>query len=424
MTRGPMLWLRRGCFVALLVALAITPGPASAARPCTARACPAVGHQAAGQIRWARPLPGSWLAQPGLGGTMPARGDAYAAMGRRVTAVGIGSTIYGYRSASGQPRWVSPLGGARARAQLVSVRVWPGVVTAGLTLPGHRPRSVASRREMVLSAATGRLIRSYPAAVFGGAVRADARHTVIVGTTAVTSYDNRTGGTAWRRRTGPAAQSWTTDGNSLYLTVAAGGYLSGQPVRALRRISLRTGRQRLIRPPGHSFRGVLSRAFDGVVLFTGERGTTAYSGTTGVRLWHRRGAVPENTDPARALLYLADGGSLIGVNPWTGRPQARVPAGSAPGPAGLFAVRDGTVLGLDQGAPGGAWGYGVATQQVLWTNPSVPWPHYFVDLSGIGGSAAATSPAILLAICRRLGGPAPGTTGRVCQRPELVALNW
>jgi hypothetical protein len=54
----------------------------------------------------------------------------------------------------------------------------------------------------------------------------------------------------------------------------------------------------------------------------------------------------------------------------------------------------------------------------------VPWPHYFVDLSGIGGSAAATSPAVLLAICRQLGGPAPGAAGPVCWRPELVALNW
>jgi outer membrane protein assembly factor BamB len=429
-----MLWLRRGCFIALLVALAITPGPASAARPCTAPACPAAGHpapghqaagrQAAGQIRWAQPLPGSWVAQRGLGGTTPAQGDAYAAMGAQVTAVGIGSTIYGYRSATGHALWVSPLGGVRAGAQLVSVRAWPGVVTAGLTVPGQRPGSVVSRREMVLSAATGRLIRSYPAAAFGGAVRADGRHTVIVGATAVTSYDNRTGATAWRRPTGPAAQAWKTDGNSLYLTVAAGGYLSGKPVRALRRISLRTGRQRLIRPPGRSFHGVLSRAFDGVVLFTDARGTVAYSGATGMKLWRRHGAVPENADPADALLYLADGGTLVGVDPWTGRPQARVPAGATPGPAGLFAVRDGTVLGLDQGAPGGAWGYGVATQQVLWTSPSVPWPHYFVDLSGIGGSAAATSPAVLLAICRQLGGPAPGAAGPVCWRPELVALNW
>ena len=94
--------------------------------------------------------------------------------------------------------------------------------------------------------------------------------------------------------------------------MAAGGYLSGKPVRALRRISLRTGRQRLIRPPGRSFHGVLSRAFDGVVLFTDARGTVAYSGATGMKLWRRHGAVPENADPADALLYLADGGTLRG----------------------------------------------------------------------------------------------------------------
>jgi outer membrane protein assembly factor BamB len=418
-TRGPVLWLRRGCFVALLVALAIFPGPPSAARPCATHACPSAGH-----VRWARPLPGSWVTQPGLGGTTPAQGDAYAAMGSEVTAVGVGSTIYGYRSGSGEPLWVSSLAGFRAGSQLVSVRAWPGVVTAGLTVPGQRPGSAVSRREVVLSAATGRLIRSYPAAAFGGAVSADARHTVIVGTTAVTSYDNRTGTVLWRRPTGPAAQAWKTDSSSLYLTVAAGGYLSGQRVRALRRISLRSGGQRLIRPPGRSFHGVLSRAFDGVVLFTDARGTIAYSGATGGKLWRRDGALPESADPASALLYLADGGSLVGVDPWTGQPQARVPAAATPGAIALFAVRNGIVLGLDQGAQGGAWGYGVAAQRVLWTNPSVPWPHYFVDLSGIGGSAAATSPAVLLAICRQLGGPAPGSTGQVCQRPELVALNW
>lgn len=419
MTRGPVLWLRRGSFVALLVALAIFPGPPSAARPCTIHACPSVGH-----IRWARPLPGSWVAQPGLGGTTPARDDAYAAMGSQVTAVGVGSTVYGYRSGSGEPMWVSSLARFRAGAQLVSVRAWPGVVTAGLTGPGPRPGSAVSRREVVLSAATGRLLRSYPAATFGGAVHADARHTVIVGTSAVTSYDNRTGAVLWRRSTGPAAQAWKTDGSSLYLTVAAGGYLSGQRVRALRRISLRTGDQQLIRPPGRSYHGVLSRVFDGVVLFTDARGTIAYSGTTGMKLWRRSGALPESADPVSTLLYLADGGTLVGVDPWTGRPEARIPGGATPGTTGLFAVRNGIVLGLDQGTQGGAWGYSVAARRVVWTNPSVPWPHYFVDLSGIGGSAAATSPAVLLAICRQLGGPAPGRTGQVCQRPELVAVNW
>jgi PQQ-like domain len=418
-TRGRATWLRRGGFWAMLAALAVAPGPVSAARPCAARACHPVGH-----LRWVRPLPGAWVAQRGLAGTTPALGDAYAAMDSQVAVIGLGTTVHAYRSASGAPLWASSLAGFRAGSRLVAVRVWPGVVTVGVTLPGRMPGAAGSRREVVLSAATGRLIRSYPAASFGGAVSADAGHTVIVGPTAVTSYDNRTGAVRWRRPTGAAAQAWQVDGHQLYLTVAAGGYLSGRPVRALRRVSLRTGAQRLIRPLGRSFRGVLSRAFDGVVVFTSARATIAYSGATGVRLWRRAGAVPENADAAGGQLYLGYGHRLVAVNPWTGVAQARLPGRSAAGLSAAYAVRDGVALGLAPGGPGRAWGYDVAARRVRWTDPAVPWPHFFVDLSGIGGSAAATSKSILLAACRQLGGPVPAGAGRVCRRPELVALRW
>ena len=106
---------------------------------------------------------------------------------------------------------------------------------------------------------------------------------MIVGSAAVTSYSNRTGAVLWSHPTGPAAQAWKVSGNDLYLTVSAGGYLSNGPVRALRKIFLRSGVQRLIRPPGRSFRGVLSRVFAGVAVFTDARGTIAYSATTGRR---------------------------------------------------------------------------------------------------------------------------------------------
>ena len=198
----------------------------------------------------------------------------------------------------------------------------------------------------------------------------------------MTSYSNRTGAVLWSRPTGRAAQAWKVSGNDLYLTVSAGGYLSNGPVRALRKIFLRSGVQRLVRPPGRSFRGVLSRVFDGVVVFTDARGTIAYSATTGRRLWRRLGAVPGNADTPGGLLYLTDGSSLAGVEPETGRTQVRVSGGSTTGTSGFYAVRDGVVLGLDQGAQGDAWGYDVAVGRVLWTNSELPWPHYFVDLSG------------------------------------------
>jgi outer membrane protein assembly factor BamB len=412
-------WLRRGCFAAILLGLALAPGPASAARPCDTRLC-----QAAGQARWTELLPGSWVAEPGLAGTTPAQGEAYAAIGRQLAVVGLGSTVQAYRASTGAPLWISSLAGFGAGAQIVSVRSWPKVVTAGVSVPGRSPGAASTRREVVLSAASGRLIRSYPAAEFGGAVSADAARTVIVGTTAVTCYSNRTGAVLWSRPTGPAAQAWKADGNEVYLTVAAGGYLSGAPVRALRKINLRTGAQRLIRPPGRSFQGVLTRATGGVLVFTGPRGSIAYSGSTGTWLWRRAGALPADVDPVNGLLYLSQGSALTGVDPWTGRTEAHVPSGSAPGVSGFYAVHDGTLLGLDPGATGDAWGFDVAAGRVLWTDPAVPWPHFFVDLSGIGGSAGPWSTAVLLAVCGQTGAAAPGGSGQVCIKPELTALNW
>jgi hypothetical protein len=411
--------LRRGGFAVLLLALTLAPGPASAARPCDARVC-----QAAGQARWTEPLPGSWLAEPGLAGTTPAEGAAYAAVGRQFAVVGVGTTVQAYRASTGAPLWVSSLAGLGAGAQIVSVRSWPKVITAGVRVPGRAAGHASTRREVVLSAASGRLIRSYPAAAFGGAVSADAARTVIVGTTAVTCYSNRTGAVVWSRPTGPAPQTWKTDGNEVYLTVAAGGYLSGAPVRAVRKINLRTGGQRLIRPPGSSFQGVLSRATRGVLVFTGPRGSIGYSGSTGMWLWRRAGALPAGVDPVDGLLYLSAGSALAGLDPWTGRTEVHVPSGSVPAVSGFYAVRDGTVFGLDQGAAGDAWGYDVAAGRVLWTNPALPWPHFFVDLSGIGGSAGPWSTAVLLAVCAQTGPAAPGGSGQVCTKPELTALNW
>ncbi|HEY7918558.1 MAG TPA: hypothetical protein VIE45_02850 [Streptosporangiaceae bacterium] len=416
---GPLTWLSRGSFIAILVALAVVPGPASAARPCTSKAC-----ESAGVVRWVRVLPGHWVAQSGLAGTTPAQGEAYAAMGAGVATIGIGTTVFAYQSRSGGPAWESSLAGFRAGSRIVSVRVWPGVVTAGVDVPGRRPGSTGTRHEVVLDSGTGRLIRSYPAAAFGGAVAADSARTVIVGSAAVTSYSNRTGDVLWSRPTGPAAQAWKVSGNDLYLTVSTGGYLSNGPVRELRKIFLRSGVQRLIRPPGRSFRGVLGRVFDGVVVFTDAKGTIAYSATTGRKLWRRPGAVPENVDALGGLLYLTDGSSLAGVAPETGRTQAHVSGGSTTGTSGFYAVRDGVVLGLDQGAQGDAWGYDVAVGRVVWTNSDLPWPHYFVDLSGVGGSTGPKSGGILLAVCGQAGAAAPGSPGQVCTRPELVALNW
>ncbi|HXZ71980.1 MAG TPA: hypothetical protein VEH31_14095, partial [Streptosporangiaceae bacterium] len=181
MARGSLTWIRRLSFAAVLVLVAVAPGPAAGSRSggCTGPGGPGgsgCGHQ--GTARWARLLPGSWVAQTGLLGTTPAHGQAYAALGDQVAAFAAGLAVSAYAAGSGQPLWTADLVGFPAGSAIVSVRVWPGVVTAGVRRPAAAGK--AAREEVVLAAATGRRIRAYPAAPFGGAVAADAAATVIV----------------------------------------------------------------------------------------------------------------------------------------------------------------------------------------------------------------------------------------------------
>ena len=327
MARGSLTWIRRLSFAAVLLLVAVAPGPAAGSRSaCTGPGGPGgSGCGSDGTVRWARLLPGPWVAQTGLLGTTPAHGQAYAALGDQVAALGSGLAVSAYAAGSGQPLWTADLTGFPAGSAIVSVRVWPGVVTAGVRRPAAA--GTAAREEVVLAAATGRRIRAYPAAPFGGAVAADAAATVIVGAHAVTRYANRTGAVLWSRPTGQAAQAWQEDGNFLDVAVAAGGYLGAAPVTALRRINLRTGAERLIRPRAHAFAGTLSLAFDGVVLFTGASGITAYRAATGTRLWHRRAGLPESVDVPHS------GCTCWWTTPWSGSTRRRGPGGPrSPGP--------------------------------------------------------------------------------------------
>jgi hypothetical protein len=406
-TRGSFAWARRGVLAASLLAVAFVPypagtGPSLVAAPCTGP-CRAGSE---GKVLWTSPLPGQWVASNGLAGTVPVSGQAYAAVGDGAAVVGAGLRLSAYSSRTGVLRWSTELSGFPADAAIVSVRAWPGVVTAGVAYgPGAR-----SRTEVVISGSSGSQIRRYAAAPFGGAVAVTGQTAVIVGTTAVTGYGNLTGAVRWRWPTGPAEQAWQADGPYLYVTVAAGGYLGSQPVTALRRIDMHTGAESIVRPPGHSFAGSLGGAVDGVVLFSAASGVTAYDGLTGVRLWSLAGAVPEGTDPGQGRFYLTEGTSLLGVDPFTGRIMARVSGSAVAGSAGMYAVQDGIALGLDQGPNGDAWGYDVGAQHVVWTTPAVlPWPHYFVDVGGIGGSADPDGPVVVLAVCAKLApSPAPG----------------
>jgi hypothetical protein len=75
-------------------------------------------------------------------------------------------------------------------------------------------------------------------------------------------------------------------------------------------------------------------------------------------------------------------------------------------------------LGLDSGANGDAWGYDVAAGRVTWTSAALPWPHYFSDLSGLGGSAASSgdSDLVVVAACPH------ATSAGACADPELAAF--
>lgn len=413
MARRSFVWARRGVLAATLLAVALVPYPvAGSASVPSAGTCQGTCRHggAAGKVLWARPLPGTWAANNGLAGTAPVTGQAYAAVGNGVAVVGLGMRLRAYNARTGARLWNADLPGFPADAAIVSVRVWPGVVTAGVAYGSGG----TSRAEIVLNASTGHRIRWYAAAPFGGAVSASAQSTVIVGPTAVTCYDNRTGAVRWTRPTGPAAQAWQVDGPDLFVTVAADGYLGAEPVTALRRIDLTTGLETIVRPSAPSFPGTLSGAVDDVLLFSAASGVTAFDGLTGLRLWSLAGVVPEGTDPAGGRFYLTEGTTLIGVDPLTGHIVAQASGSAVTGTAGMFAVRDGVALGLDQGPNGDAWGYDVQAQQATWTASGLPWPHYFVDISGLGGSAEPDGATVVVAACAKLApvsAPRPSGSG-------------
>jgi hypothetical protein len=410
--------LAAGLLVLVLLPLpSAPPGGTQRQASCQGRDCEA---QAASAKQWTVPLPGTWSAGTvtggaGDGGTVPVGEQAYVAVGGGLAVLGTGLDVTGYALDGGSgtaQRWQltldAPIGSA-----IVSVRAWPQVVTVGLlAADGH------SRTEVVIDSLTGAELRRYPAAVFGGAVAASTATTVIIGPGTVTSYANATGRVRWRRTTA-AGQSWQADGQMLYVAESPGGYLGSSSVTALRVINLTSGAERMLGSPvGVPFPGSLAIAADGAVLFASADGVTAYSESTGGLLWARRSAVPEGIDPATHLIYLtmADG-TLAGVDPQSGKVRTSVHGSAASGSGGMYVVRDGVALGIDGGANGQAWKYGVAAGRVTWTSTALPWPHFFSDLSGLGGSAAVSGGTVVITACPHLSSPG------LCADPELVAVN-
>jgi hypothetical protein len=344
---------------------------------------------------------------------VPAAGQAYVAVGGSLAVLGTGLSVTGYTLTAGKQVWQTTLAASPGTA-IVSVRAWQDVVTVGLLAPDGR-----SRTEVVLDATTGDPLRRYQAAVFGGAVAASRSTTVIVGTSSVTGYDNATGRVRWQHGTA-VGESWQVDAETLFLADAGRAGQGTSQATALAVIDLSTGTERQLNAPlGAPFSGTLAgTAGAAVVLFASSAGVTAYNGSTGGVLWSVPHAVPEGTDPVTGLVDLTlAGGALAAVDPLTGTVLASVPASAVAGAAGLYVVRAGVALGLDSGANGTAWGYDMTKGQVAWTSPPLPWPHFFSDLSGLGGSAATSGDMVVVTACARLAA-APGT----CADPELVAF--
>jgi PQQ-like domain len=424
--RGPAAWARRALLALVLVGAAVIPGRASSqqAPHCTGLRC-----TSAGSVLWTRPLPGSWIAQSGVSGTVTGQDAAYATVGDGLAVVGSGTGVSAYQTSTGKRLWHFVLAGLPTGSAVVSLRALSGVVAVGVALPASQ--NGPGRDEVILAAATGKQIRIYPAAAYGGAVEANTARTVIVGSTAVTAYANAHGGVLWRRAIGPGAPAWRVGGQYLYVADPSSRAAATAPgVSALRRISLVTGAEQIVRPrSADAFAGTLSGAIEvalpnrapprTVVLFSGSDGVTAYDGQTGEQLGPRHSGVLELADSAQDAVYLGTGSLLTGVDALSGTVISRAPLSVA---ASLYWVTDGVALGLDQNALGEAWGYSLTAGRVLWTSPALPWPHFFVDLSGLGGSASQASDVIVLATCARVGAATSAGGASACARPELAAV--
>jgi outer membrane protein assembly factor BamB len=444
--RGPATWAKRAFVAIVLVGAAVIPGRASSGEP---QHCAGIRCTAAGSILWTAGLPGLWLAQPGVSGTVPGKVGAYAATGGGVAVIAAGTGVTAFDERTGKRLWRVPLTGLPAGSAVVGVRAFQQVIAVGVAPPARlaaasRSRSQrsgqsragasrhvpsgAGRYEVILSAATGRQIRIYPAATYGGAVAADSGRTVIVGTDAITAYENATGRVRWSRAIGPAGQAWRVTGDMIYL---AGASADAGGRTTLRRIDLRTGAEvkRTLSTLAGTPPGSLSDAAGDVVLFSGSAGVAAYDGSTGKLLWCMANSpschtprfadveLADSGQPASA--YLASGNRLLGVNMLTGKQLSSAPISVA---SSLYAVISGVALGLDEDGLGEAWGYNLATRRIVWTSASLPWPHYFVDLSGLGGSISPGSTIALLTTCADVGAALSANSAPVCRRPELEAI--
>lgn len=410
--RGAGAWARRALLAVVLIGAAIIPSRAASQQT---QHCNGLRCRAAGSILWTAGLPGSWLAEAGVTGTVPSPDAGYAATGGGLAVFGEGLRVTAFRLSTGIRAWQTTITGVPSGSVIVGIRAFAGVIAVGVQPP---PGLALGRDEVIMSAATGLPVRSYPAAAYGGAIAADNTSVVVVGATAVTAYANSTGRVLWSRAIGPAGQTWEVSGQYVYFAepAASGGVL------VVRKISLSTGAEAVLQPPPGSsvFPGALSAVVGDVMLFSAPGEVAGYNGDTGGKLWQHPNLVLELTDPGDGIAYLASATALDAVDVSSGIVLSRAALSVADS---LYWVSGGVALGLDQNALGDAWGYSLDSRRVLWTSAGLPWPHFFVDLSRLGGSASAGAHVAVIATCARLGAKAAGAGAAPrCLRPELAAV--
>jgi hypothetical protein len=408
--RGAWVWARRALLAVVLIGAVVIPGRATSQQTqrCSGPRC-----RAAGSILWTASLPGRWLAETGVAGTVASPDAGYTAMGGGLAVVAAGLRVTAFRLDTGSRAWQTTITGLPSGSEIVGVRAFGSVVAVGVQPP---PDIAAERYEVIVSAATGTELRSYPAAAYGGAIAADGASVVVVDQTAVTAYANSTGRVLWSRTVGPPGQPWQVSGQYVYVAQPDGS----AGVLQVRRISLETGAETVLRAPGGSaYPGTLSAVVDGVMLFSTPEEVAAYGAVPGEPPWHKDNMVLELTDPSAGTVYLASGTALDGLDVASGTVLSRASLSVA---GSLYWVSGGVALGLDQNALGDAWGYSLDSHRVLWTATGLPWPHFFVDLSGLGGSATPGGRVVLIATCARVGPKPTATSAPQCLRPELAAV--
>lgn len=136
--RGPAAWARRAFLAAVLIAAAVIPGRASSQQ---AQHCTGVRCTTAGSILWTRALGGSWLAQPGVPGTVPNQAAAYASAGGGLAVVGTRTSVTALAESTGKLDWQVSLTGFPAGSAIVGVRAFAGVVAVGVEPPARPSRA-------------------------------------------------------------------------------------------------------------------------------------------------------------------------------------------------------------------------------------------------------------------------------------------